>query len=406
MIDPPVALKEESAGLQSRRMPGPELRRSLFERHPRLTTLLLALVSAGATDVAVAHAYAAWARHPPARPAAPPFRIQSQIFHHGFGPLWNDTNRWGPRVYPFITNSLGFLDATPRMVSLTPEGHRIVFIGDSFTEGVGLPYAQGFVGLVEAALRPHGVSVLNASALSYSPIIYFCKLKYFLEDVGLRFDQVVVFLDLSDIQDELVYRFDARGNVVWDEARKAREDEANRRYGGEPLTDLDKAGGLEGVLARHTLAASFAYQWTKARIAWLTLANQTGRRRALWTLEPELYEAFGREGLERAREHMDQLHDLLASRGIRLTLAVYPWPDQILRDDRDSRQARFWRSWAAERNVEFIDYFPRFVVPGAGRAVVRRYFIPGDVHWNEAGHRLVAEVFLEGEASRHASAPQ
>ena len=380
----------------------------MFEQHPRLTTLMLALVSAGATDLAVAHAYAAfWARHhAPPKPAAPPFRIQSQIFHHGFGPLWNDTNRWGPRAYPFVTNSLGFLDATPRVVSLAPEGRRIVFIGDSFTEGVGLPYARSFVGLVDAALRPQGISVLNASALSYSPIIYLRKLKYFLEDVGLRCDEVVVFLDLSDIQDEVIYRFDERGDVVWDEARKAREDEANRQYGAEPLTDQDKADGLEGLLARHTFAASYAYQWTKLRLAWLTLRNQTGRRRALWTLEPELYEAFGREGLERAREHMDQLRELLVGHGIRLTLAVYPWPDQIVRADLDSRQSRFWRSWAAEHDVDFIDYFPHFVVPGAGRAVVRRYFIPGDVHWNEAGHGLVAQVFLEDEARRHGSAPR
>ena len=91
---------------------------------------------------------------------------------------------------------------------------------------------------------------------------------------------------------------------------------------------------------------------------------------------------------------MDALAALVAARGIRLTVAVYPWPDQILTRDRASLQARFWQGWADAHGVPLIDFFPVFVTDEPPRETVRRYFIAGDVHWNEAGHRLVAERLL------------
>jgi hypothetical protein len=112
-------------------------------------------------------------------------------------------------------------------------------------------------------------------------------------------------------------------------------------------------------------------------------------------VDDRLFEAYGREGLETAREDMDRLRGVLRGHGIPLTVAVYPWPDQVLHRDRESRQASFWRHWAADNGAGFIDYFPRFIDGTPAREVLDRYFIPGDVHWNEAGHRLIAEGFLE-----------
>jgi hypothetical protein len=45
--------------------------------------------------------------------------------------------------------------------------------------------------------------------------------------------------------------------------------------------------------------------------------------------------------------------------------------------------------------VGLINYFPRFVDPLRGREMLKREFIEGDIHWNAAGHRAIAEGFLE-----------
>ena len=88
---------------------------------------------------------------------------------------------------------------------------RVLFIGDSFTEGVGLPWNQTFVGLF-AALFPD-VEVLNGGVVGYSPSIYLRQVELLLGR-GVTLNKVIIFIDISDVQDEALCRFDASGNVV------------------------------------------------------------------------------------------------------------------------------------------------------------------------------------------------
>jgi hypothetical protein len=56
--------------------------------------------------------------------------------------------------------------------------------------------------------------------------------------------------------------------------------------------------------------------------------------------------------------------------------------------DRDSIQVRHWRDWSAKRGVRFIDGFAPFFEEPA-QSTLRKYFIEGDVHFTEAGNRLI-----------------
>ena len=66
--------------------------------------------------------------------------VLSGIFHHTFSPNVNiieDNGYWGKSK--FVTNSLGFKDKINRQISLKLKNEykkRVIFIGDSFTEGV------------------------------------------------------------------------------------------------------------------------------------------------------------------------------------------------------------------------------------------------------------------------------
>ena len=75
-------------------------------------------------------------------------------------------------------------------------------MGDSFTEGGLLDYTDTFVGRIDSDLGEKKIEVLNAGVSSYSPIIYWRKIKYLIEDMKLKFDEVVVFIDISDPYDE------------------------------------------------------------------------------------------------------------------------------------------------------------------------------------------------------------
>jgi hypothetical protein len=135
-------------------------------------------------------------------------RIAHDDYHHGLMANFEGYETWGRQRSKLYTNSLGFKDGKIRDVPAMTDTRRILLIGDSFTEGVGLEFEQTFAGMLYAAgqKRPEKIEFLNAAVISYSPTIYYKKIKYLL-DAGLKFDEVVVFSDLSDVQDEAIAYF-------------------------------------------------------------------------------------------------------------------------------------------------------------------------------------------------------
>ena len=61
----------------------------------------------------------------------------------------------------------------------------------------------------------------------------------------------------------------------------------------------------------------------------------TNEYRSLWTVDEEANADYGVRGIEKAKKHMGRLRDVLQDHGIAMTLVVYPWPTQILHEDRD-----------------------------------------------------------------------
>jgi hypothetical protein len=102
-------------------------------------------------------------------------------------------------------------------------------------------------------------------------------------------------------------------------------------------------------------------------------------------------EAWGRRGLALADANMDKIANLCREWKCALTVVVYPWPDNVHAGDRNSVQVTHWRDWAASRGVRFIDGFAPFFGEPADAAVAR-YFIRGDVHFSEAGNRLLFDA--------------
>jgi len=103
----------------------------------------------------------------------------------------------------------------------------------------------------------------------------------------------------------------------------------------------------------------------------------------MWTINEEHFEDFGTAGFLLAKKYMSQLHELLRSHNIDLTVVVYPWPDQIYYGDQHSPHVKFWRGWSNERNVPFVDLFPLFLEEPSRLKTIRKYYFLGDVHWTK-----------------------
>ena len=144
------------------------------------------------------------------------WRVPSKIYHHGLLPNINVVEPWGWELEKkLITNSLGFRDFTNKKVSKKSKKKRLLLIGDSAIEGAGYDYEFTLGGLLQNHLI-NKYEVINSAIASYSPSIYFKKIEHFINE-GYIFDKAIIFLDPSDIIDELFIRYDENDNILIDQ---------------------------------------------------------------------------------------------------------------------------------------------------------------------------------------------
>jgi len=316
-------------------------------------------------------------------------------YHHTLKRNYRGKPLWGGKPYPLYTNSLGFKDSETRNVAVRDTRRRIVVIGDSFTEGIGYPYQKTFVGLVAAECGP-SVDILNAGVKSYSPRLYYLKMKYLLEKTGLRCNELYVFLDVSDVQDEIVY--ESFAPVLPETQRIGLFTRTDSFLNPVSFTYNRLAGkALRGLYAYLFAGGSGSPSGSGEREAAAGAVDMTAfhqnyyEERPRWTSDGDVYNAWGRRGLALAENNMKRLVALCARNGIRVTIAVYPWPFHIRNAELHSLQVRFWQAFAHTYSTGFMNYFPDFIDGRDPDRVIGTCFIPGDVHWSEEGHRIIAD---------------
>ncbi len=319
-------------------------------------------------------------------------RVPSPAYHHDLKPNFEIQEKWGSARYPLLTNSLGFRDSKIRTIPLQTQNHRVLFLGDSFTEGLGLPYSQTYAGRIEKEWAKQKVEILNAAVMGYCVIIYYRKIKYLLEFKKLHFDELVLFLDVSDMPDDTDrYYLDANGNVQ------------DHDPAPQPLSRPRK---ILHFFKQHFLTARFisalrdSWRWSRV----LNVKPMFSNRRSFWAVAPGDAARIKRQHyLETSEGYLNQLHELLSSRNIPMTLVIYPWPDQIQFSNQNITYISFWENWCRTHHVAFMDFISNFSDAGSSwEQVVNRYYILGDVHFNAEGHQKMAQRFLDYWAKNHA----
>ncbi len=314
-------------------------------------------------------------------------RIPDAAYHHTLAPNFDGYDNWGDTRFKVYTNSLGFRDAAVRDIPATSPVRRVILMGDSFTEGLGVNFEDSFAGMLYAAgmKRPDKIEFLDAGVISYSPVLYYRKLKFLIES-GLHFDEVVVFSDISDVRDE------ATGYFCND------EEPTYRKHCRDSLPFYSQATDPGSYFARHFVITDTIRVIIKFRLQAL-LGNQKKLKLAAssetaWLFpdrDESDYAPLGIDGgIARSLKNMQALADLLRQNGIPLTIAVYPWPALIASYDPDNRQVTMWREFCAQNCKTFIDLFPAFNAAKQAHADwYERLFIFGDFHFSAEGNRLM-----------------
>jgi hypothetical protein len=316
-------------------------------------------------------------------------RIHDPVFDHGLAPKFDGYDVWGEARYRLITNNLGFKDSSTRDVPLKSDARRILLIGDSFAEGIGLPFESTFAGLLEAdgQSRADRIEFLDAGVASYSPSIYYRKIKYLL-DRGLKFDEVWLLSDSSDVEDEASSYF-----CIDDDPKYHRL--CTAPPGAVPEPAIKRDFFIDHFVVTNRIRVTIK-RWLLARRGNKRHAIEADHNRIGWTTknpDPAKYAPLGVDGgIARSLQNMGKLSDLLAGHGIPLIIVVYPWAQQIAQDDRDSRQVRLWREFCATHCKQFVDLFPPyFAAADRDSDWYEHLYILGDDHFSAAGNRMLYE---------------
>ncbi|HEY4504020.1 MAG TPA: hypothetical protein VJJ28_02850 [Candidatus Paceibacterota bacterium] len=356
-----------------------------FEKHPKLTFFIFLAVILIIVDLFVGTIFLA-------KPEKQKGRIADPYINHTLTPNFEGVEPWSGGRYKIYTNNLGFKDSLNRNVPLEmPDKHRIIFIGDSFTEGIGIAYDKTWVGLIEQKLGPIGYDILNAGVASYAPTIYYLKTKYLLEH-GLKFNELVVFVDISDVQNELAYQY-------WKPTTPYSLKTLWEKYSHKVDFFFEHHSLTYLHLVRPTL-----FGFTSRRLYTLLIDGGAKNEKEAkyiadmgqWTFDDEVWNDWGQDGAKLELEWMKKLYELCKEYNIKMSVAVYPWPIHVEKRDLNSRQVAIWQKFSKENNLNFYNFFPTFISTTTPfKKEKELYFLPNDTHWNEAGHEIIAKEWLK-----------
>jgi hypothetical protein len=315
-----------------------------------------------------------------------------------FKPDCSCIRRWLGDSYEFKTNSLGFRDQTIRTVPPVDARPRILILGDSAPEGM-TKWQDTFIGRVATNFPQY--EFLNGSVEGYSPSNYLNTERMVVRE-GIDFDEAIVFIDISDAQDEAAFFHDkdSSGSVGLATGKASKSDtysdlrlwiSNNLLLTNDLFQFFEK--GLVGLGWYHLDLGHGGNEFDLERSAWTyrkvsdSLPYETG------------YAPLGLEGgIAKEQAKMDALYRELKERNIPISVVVYPWPAQLAHDNVDSRDVRIWREWCDGKCKRFVTLYPAFFAiknvcpPTQPGCWYLSHFVFGDTHYNSVGDAVVADV--------------
>jgi hypothetical protein len=325
-------------------------------------------------------------------------RVSHHTYHHDLEKnLFKEKQIWGrglgKKSYKLCTDNFGFKSSCKNIIN--EKAFDIVFIGDSFTEGVGLEYEDTFVGMFSNNYPE--LRVANMGVASYSPSIYRSKIEYYLEKEEITFNHVFVFIDISDIQDEAMnYERLINKRVV------SRDRDTAYKNGNMPIINMQNQNKLLTVnnflekkfpLTREFISILYYLSKKKDRGLEYGLVNN----RADWTYNPQS-EHYGDKGvqfgIDTSIHHMGELYKLLKEKNINLSVGIYPWPNQLKYDLVNNLQAKIWGDFCKNKCSYFFNTMPAFFKYLKSNGDVKTYqdlYIYGDMHFNKNGNKVIFE---------------
>lgn len=241
-----------------------------------------------------------------------------------------------------------------------PTAYRILFLGDSFTFGIGAPGGKGFVEDVgryfEGKRMPRNIEVMNAGRMGSDPIFYLQILKR--QMLKYQPDLVVMMVNQSDV-DDIVKR---GGNERFNDSGWLKE----RKMPW--FTPLFRSSHL----VRSIIIGLLGYDWNL--FSPLEVHNRT-------QLAPIILTGAGKE-----------LKSLSEKEGFKHLVLFSPYATDLYSGHSQSiLQAKEGLSKAGVAYDDITDFMAREIPKNKSR----EYYWPIDLHFNEKGYAVFANAVVD-----------
>ena len=326
------------------------------------------------------------------------WRIPSYAYHHDLKANVDVVESWGSYQYKFITNSLGFRDFENRnILKINSTKKRILLIGDSMTEGT-LEYSNTYSGLLTKHLK-QDYEVLNAGVGSYSPSNYYFKIKHYI-DQGYKFNHIIIFLDISDVVDEQQYKYDNSDNLILNKnfynkkiSSKIfiylRDNFITFRTISLIIDDTEKVKNF--IKFKYKASIFFNKDYMSINKEEIELYRMINLDTGAWTQNVEKFRYNINNvntGIIRAEKNLLKLFNLAEQNKITVTLAIYPWPNQI--HFKDEFYKKHWADFSMKNNINFIDLYDDIIdSKKSSEENILENYIMGDIHFNKNGNAKI-----------------
>ena len=320
---------------------------------------------------------------------------EHHVYHHELKKNYEGKGRLTELIK---TNSYGLITLPDVKPNFSDYKNNYVFLGDSFTQGAGIQYNKSYSGILTEKLSSENINIINLSAISYSPSIYFSKTKFFIENYDLKFSKLFLFLDISDPYDEL-YRYEYKNQRVISRTNKDTFFQKQKPYFMQLIKKFVKNNttvtkfilvNLNNLIFKNKEEIDFFQQY----------GFYINHQANLWTYDKNYFNEEGYKGIELSKKYLIELKKILEKQEAELTLIVYPWPGQIYRNDKNFMQVNIWNNWAKKNKINFVDLSPIFFKGDLSSEdkrlkIIDKYYFSGDMHFNEQGHKLIADHLLK-----------
>ena len=319
-------------------------------------------------------------------------RMDNSIYHHGFMPNVNYKNNIGfEGKFTICTNNHGFRDSCDK--KNVSKNFDIGFMGDSFVEGYSVNFEESFVGIFSENRK--NLKIANLGVSSYSPKIFYSKLNYLLSE-GFKFKEIIFFIDISDLYDDNV-NYKLNEDLTISEIDFKNKGLKRRKFlrtnfpltnfymyvlkKNRQLNNLKNENSQKNIIPRFNEKANFKAEWT--------YYNQTRHPEYINSIE---------ESQQNLINIMNEIYLMLKKNNIKMSIAVYPWPQQLKNDKVNSKHVIMWEKFCKTKCNNFINYFPYFFKEKEKNSfleVYKKYYFWNDVHFNVEGNKVISSKLIE-----------